>query len=103
MIKKVGELAKQAAQGGEIKGAFIGTESNLVLRLAKRYADQFSVKPLFMAYCPDMNAITEQKLLHVLQNIANGTASEVQIVAAEKDPAKQALQTMLDVCAAQGL
>ena len=103
LIKKVGELAKQAAQGGEIKGAFIGTESNLVLRLAKRYADQFSVKPLFMAYCPDMNAITEQKLLHVLQNIANGTASEVQIVAAEKDPAKQALQTMLDVCAAQGL
>ena len=103
LIKKVEELAQESAANQAKSSVIIGTETNLVHRLAQRFASTITVKPLFTGYCPDMNAITEEKLLRLLQNIANGTAQPVKIVETEKDLAKQALKTMLDVCAAQGL
>lgn len=93
LIKTAEELAKASSS----KKVVIGTESNLVARLRQRHKDRLELLPLKEAYCPDMNAITEQKLFTLLQNIQLGSAQAVMIKAAEREPAQAALQRMLTI------
>ena len=94
LIKEAQRLANEQS----IKDLIIGTESNLVTRLALRHKDALRLLPLKEAYCPDMNAVTEEKLLTLLQNIERGTAQAVALQEAERQPAKAALARMLTIC-----
>ena len=93
------KIAKEYAAKPNSEPLIIGTESNLVQRLAQRYKGQCDIQPLFTGFCPDMNAITEEKLLHLLQTIDLGTATPLKLVANEQDPARAALTRMFQVCA----
>ncbi|MBO4369155.1 MAG: quinolinate synthase NadA, partial [Desulfovibrio sp.] len=77
----------------------IGTEANLVARLAKRFGHKFPISPLFQAYCPDMNAVTEEKLLNLLQRLQKGQAEALELLPEECEPAKAALERMLRIVA----
>lgn len=92
MIKAV----DAAANGSTL---IVGTEWHLVNRLAQRYAGRKTVLPLFESICSDMSKTTEEKLLRVLQGIADSTAKPVRVDPEEAALARKTLQTMLDVCA----
>lgn len=94
LIRKAQSLAGSAS----IKRVVIGTESNLVTRLGLRHKNELTLVPLKEAYCPDMNAITEEKLLSLLQSILNGQGKPVRLKEAERAPAKAALERMLAIC-----
>lgn len=82
-----------AAQAGA--HLVIGTEYNLVQRLARRYPDK-DIRPLRKALCSNMAKITPAKLLHTLQTLDTGAPVLVsEDIAA---PARLALQRMLAVC-----
>ncbi|MBQ7457391.1 MAG: quinolinate synthase NadA [Desulfovibrio sp.] len=95
LIKKTEEIA--ATQTKPLLA--IGTEEHLVNRLIKRFQNTCSILPVRANMtCPDMQAITEEKLLETLQAIDQGVATPIQIAAAEQEPAKMALTRMLSVC-----
>jgi quinolinate synthase len=75
---------------------YVGTETNLVSRLAARFPDK-TIKPLALSLCDDMGKITVDKLAALLRNIDN--APPVDVSEAIKAPAKTALERMLEVCA----
>ncbi|WP_285904981.1 quinolinate synthase NadA [Pseudodesulfovibrio pelocollis] len=74
----------------------IGTEINLVSRLAKRFPDK-TIKPLSLSQCDDMAKITTDNLAALLRGIE--TATPVEVDETIKTPARLALQRMLDACA----
>ena len=76
----------------------VGTEWHLVNRLAQRHAGRKIVLPLFESICSDMSKTTEDKLLHTLRGIADGSAAPVLVDRAEAALARNTLQTMLAVC-----
>lgn len=88
------KYAKQAPEGSVI---YVGTESNLVSRLAAQYAPGKTIKPLKVSYCEDMGKTTESKLAELLQNLE--TATPVTVTEEIRTPSKEALETMLAVCA----
>ncbi len=72
----------------------VGTEINLIRRLALEYPDK-TVMPLLDSLCPNMNKITLSNLLSSLENIG-----ELNIVAVDepiKTEAKLALDRMLEL------
>ncbi len=75
----------------------IGTEENLVLRLAARYAGEKTVIPLLSSRCSNMAKITEEKLAAQLANLEN----EPPVVVSNdiREPAKLAVDRMLAACA----
>ncbi|GAB1409168.1 quinolinate synthase NadA [Desulfovibrionales bacterium] len=73
----------------------IGTEFNLVQRLAQQYPDKH-ISPLRKALCSNMAKITPAKLLHTLHRL--GTATPVQVREDIASPARLALERMLAVC-----
>ncbi|MFH1912801.1 MAG: quinolinate synthase NadA [Pseudomonadota bacterium] len=75
---------------------YIGTEINLVSRLANRFPDK-TIKPLSLSQCDDMAKITTDNLAALLRGIE--TAPPVEVDESIKAPARQALQRMLDACA----
>ncbi len=94
-------LIREAARlAGEAPGStlVIGTENNLVDRLADRHKGRCRILPLGRAYCPDMAKVTEAKLLATLSAIAHGTAEPLAVEAALCGPARRSLTRMLEVC-----
>lgn len=87
------KYAEEAPAGSTV---YIGTEENLVKRLAARHAGQKTIKPLLTALCEDMGKITVEKLAHTLQTL--DTATPVTVSNAIREPAKLALERMLAVC-----
>jgi quinolinate synthase len=61
-------FAEEAPAGSTV---FIGTETNLVLRLAARYAGEKTIIPLLDSRCSNMAKITEEKLAAQLANLEN--------------------------------
>lgn len=74
---------------------YIGTEANLVSRLAARFPDK-TIKPLSLSLCEDMGKITTDKLARLLKNI--DTASPVEVADEIREPARLALERMLEAC-----
>ncbi|MBU1611848.1 MAG: quinolinate synthase NadA [Proteobacteria bacterium] len=76
---------------------YVGTESNLVNRLAKEYAGRKTIKHLDAGYCEDMAKVTVEKLGDLLSRLE--TAVPVETEQSIVIPARLALQRMLDACA----
>ncbi|MCG8530299.1 MAG: quinolinate synthase NadA [Desulfovibrionales bacterium] len=77
----------------------IGTELNLVERLAEEYEGRKTIIPLLESTCSHMAMVTEPKLLHTLESIVDGTAKPVTIPEGLIEDAKIALERMLIACA----
>lgn len=78
----------------------VGTEVNLVKRLAVEHAGRVTVLPLLETECSHITRTTEENLLAVLESIAAGAPLHVvQPDTALFAPAKAALERMLTVCA----
>lgn len=73
---------------------FIGTEDNLVFRLAGRHPGK-TIAPLRVGYCSSMGKVTALKLLDVLENIHVRKAVRVDQSIASN--ARTSLETMLQV------
>ncbi|MBT8763603.1 quinolinate synthase NadA [Desulfohalobiaceae bacterium Ax17] len=87
------KYVREAEPGTRI---YVGTEDNLVHRLANEYRGQKEVLPITPSLCSNMAKITEQNLLHTLKNMKPEnkiTVSEDIAVLARK-----ALEKMLEVC-----
>jgi quinolinate synthase len=75
---------------------FVGTEINLVNRLAARYAGSKTIRPLTSSACLHMAKITEAKLCSLVEDIAS--AEPVTVDADTRSWALKALERMLEVC-----
>ncbi len=90
-----GYLVKEAAAARPGSTVAIGTEINLVSRLARRHADR-TVVPLARSMCGAMYRINEHNLLRTLESIVEGhPACVVQVAPETTHWANQALQRML--------
>lgn len=87
------KYAKEAPGGSTV---YIGTEHNLVQRLAAKYEGVKTIKPLSVSLCEDMGKITLDNLAALLENIDN--TPPVTVSDDIREPARLALQRMLDVC-----
>jgi quinolinate synthase len=85
---------EQAPKGATVG---VGTEINMVSRLAGRFAAEKTVAPLISQGCRNMAKITEEKLARQLENLDRETPVSVGPEIAE--PARLALTRMLDACA----
>ena len=90
------KYVEAAPEGSNIA---IGTELNLVERLADQYEGSKNIFPLLESTCSHMALVTEPKLLKTLEAIENGTAKPVTIPAGLVEDAKIALERMLIACA----
>ncbi|MEF2232067.1 MAG: quinolinate synthase NadA [Pseudodesulfovibrio sp.] len=90
-------LIRYVAEAPAGSTIYVGTEANLVHRLAKRYAGEKTVKPLAVSLCEDMGKITEDNLAALLSGL--GDAKPVTVADEVKTPARLALERMLAVCA----
>ena len=78
----------------------IGTELNLVERLAAQHAGRVDVLPLVESECTHMAQTTEELLGAALKAVVNGSnAYQVAAPGDLKEPAKASLERMLAVCA----
>lgn len=94
LIKDAARLAEESPGSTLI----IGTENNLVDRLAARHAGRCRILPLGRAFCPDMAKVTEEKLWATLSAIAQGRAAPLKVDAALCEPARLSLTRMLKAC-----
>ncbi len=94
------ECVKNSPAGSTV---IVGTEGNLVERLREVYAQHCTVLPLRSVYCSDMAKINEEKLLHILRGIQDGSAEPVRIPQEQVSAAKKSLERMLEVCAKAGV
>ncbi len=92
--RRIIEFCEQAPGGATI---IVGTELNLVQRLAARHAPDKRILPLLPSICENMGKITEEKLLHCLQKIL----SECRVTVPEElsEPARLSITRMLEACA----
>lgn len=90
------DFVRSAPQGAHI---VIGTESNLVQRLARQYADRVKIDPLSPSSCSHMAKVTPAKLRNTLEQIRKGTAAPVSVPEQDAAPARVTLERMLEVCA----
>ena len=78
----------------------IGTEINLVERLAEEHKGRVEVLPLVESACTHMAQTTEERLGAALEDIATGGSDFLVTVPEDvKAPAKAALERMLAACA----
>lgn len=89
-------LIKYADEAPAGSTVYIGTEVNLVNRLAAQYAGEKTIKPLLSSVCEDMSKITVNNLAATLENLDNATP--VTVSDAIREPARVALERMLAVC-----
>lgn len=89
-------LIQYAATAPAGSTLYIGTETNLVKRLASRYAGEKTIKPLLKSLCEDMGKITQTNLAATLENLDSATPIDVDNDI--KQPARHALERMLTVC-----
>ncbi|MFV0422789.1 quinolinate synthase NadA [Oleidesulfovibrio sp.] len=86
----------EAPEGATIA---VGTEINLVERLAKQYAGKKTIMPLLESACTHMNSVTEEKLASTLLAVEAGTYEPVMVPMEMQDNARVALERMLKACA----
>ncbi len=86
----------EEAPDGAVIG--IGTEWNLVHRLAQKYAGRKTILPLARSLCSHMAKVTEEKLADILEAILDGSAVPVSVDPRLAEPAKATLTRMLDAC-----
>ena len=90
------KVAEEAPQGSAVG---IGTEINLVQRLAKQYEGEKTIIPLVESECTHMTQTTAEKLLATLKDIhTGGTRYLTQAEPTLGANAKKSLETMLDIC-----
>lgn len=92
--------AEASARRGAGAAIVVGTEINLVHRLAKR-SPSAAIVPLVdgeAAACPDMAMVTQEKLLRALESIEAGTWTKVVLSEADREPARLSLTRMLKIC-----
>ena len=93
--------AEARARDGVKETLVVGTEINLVHRLAKRCQGACTIVPLIdgeAAACPDMAMVTPEKLLASLESIEAGTWKAVVLNEADREPAALSLTRMLKIC-----
>lgn len=90
-------IIKYVAEAPEGSTIYIGTEYNLVNRLAEKYQGVKVVRALKYSTCSNMEKVTEPNLARLITNL--DSAPTVQVDEALKDPAKLALTRMLQACA----
>ncbi|NCC24051.1 MAG: quinolinate synthase NadA [Deltaproteobacteria bacterium] len=78
---------------------YVGTESNLVNRLARERGHRGPVLPLAETFCSNMARVTEAKLANILEHVEGETG--LGVPPAQKDHALSALNTMLEACSVQ--
>ncbi|QJB57796.1 quinolinate synthase NadA [Pseudodesulfovibrio sp. zrk46] len=88
------KYANEAPAGSTV---YIGTETNLVNRLASQHKETKVIKPLAVSLCEDMGKITVDNLAALLKDIDNSTPVDVDEEI--KKTARIALERMLKVCA----
>lgn len=86
---------KEAPDGEVIA---IGTEWNLVNRLARQYEGRKTILPLAKSLCANMGKVSEEKLANTLEAILNETATPVMVNPGLAAPAKATLTRMLEAC-----
>lgn len=89
-------LIQYAAEAPVGSTVYIGTEENLVQRLAKQYEGEKTIKPLSVSLCEDMGKTTLENLSALLESLDEDTP--VDVPEDIKAPAKLALERMLEVC-----
>jgi quinolinate synthase len=87
-------LVRAVAEAEPGSTLVIGTEINLVSRLAAQYPDR-TVLPLHRSLCPNMYRLSPEKLLDTLENLDD--QPPVEMPARIKASAKLALQRMLEL------
>ncbi len=88
-------LIKAVAETASGSTIYIGTEWNLVNRLAARHQDK-AIRPLRRALCSNMAKITEENLARTLHEL--DTAMPVRVDEHIAQPARLALERMLEAC-----
>lgn len=92
-------IIRYAAEAPEGSTIVVGTEINLVERLAEQHKGRITVLPLVESACIHMAQTTEERLGEALDDIADGgTAFMVSIPDDIKAPAKASLERMLAAC-----
>lgn len=93
-------LIKYAADAPDGSVLGIGTEYNLVHRLAERHKGRITIIPLLVSVCSCMAQTTPENVLKTLKVIADKDIGvpPVTIDPAEAEPAKAALTRMLEAC-----
>ena len=95
-------LIKFAAEAPDGSVVGIGTEINLVERLAKLHEGRIKVIPLFASACSDMAKTTPGKLLDCLRSVSGKAAAgepvyePITIDPADTQPARDSLTRMLE-------
>lgn len=76
----------------------IGTEINLVKRLAARHGHRLSLTPLAQSACSNMAKVTAQALFSTLHAIQSDTAPPMTVDVSLTAPARDSLERMLEQC-----
>ena len=87
------EYVRERKEGSTI---FVGTEINMVQRLAKQYQGSKRILPLLDIHCKDMAKINTDNLLNVLQGLEEN--SPIFVNRQTQKAASLALERMLEVC-----
>lgn len=89
-------IIKYVAEAPEGSTIYIGTEGNLVNRLANQYQGVKTIRPLKVSLCEDMGKTNEENLSALLENLDQ--AVPVSVPEQVKIHARIALQRMLEAC-----
>lgn len=89
------DYVRNMPDGGTV---YVGTEINLVRRLAAEQEGRVSVVPLRVSSCSHMGKVTPAKLRDTLEKICRNEGAPVQISEDTAAPAREALERMLKVC-----
>jgi len=92
-------LIKETRNAPDGSTLVIGTEINLVKRLARPHAGRVAVHPLEPSACSNMGKTTEERLALLLDQLVQGTATPQTVPESLATPARLALRRMLDACA----
>ena len=90
------DYVRNAPRGSVV---YVGTEINLVRRLAAEQEGRITVKPLRVSACSHMGRVTPAKLLATLERISRDEDEPVRVSPEVAAPAKAALERMLEACA----
>lgn len=88
-------LIKEVAAAKSGSTIYVGTEWNLVNRLSAQYPDK-KIIPLYPTTCSNMAKVTEANLLSQLETLEQ--AAPVTVDSHIAEPARHALERMLDAC-----
>lgn len=88
------QIIRMVAQAEDGKTIIVGTEINMVNRLAQRYTGK-TVLPLARSLCPNMYKINLQNLCWSVENL--GKVNQVKVDKAIAESAKKALERMLEI------